>query len=209
MKKIMKKIKNFGKKKEKKEILKEIKSEDIMKKEKKLKSIEKAFKKDNPRKLRKISNQITEKAMITREKELIEMSIIAYALSKILRKPHYREEPGWNEFKEKIQKELEENTKKKREMLENIKKIIKEFNEEAGNYIEGVIDHGRKKQASRLYSLGLSLKSSVEITGTSQEKLLPYLGATRIPEKEHTLTIPIEKRYQKSKNIIKEKRREK
>lgn len=186
-------------------IFEEVKKDEIIKKERTLNEIKEAFEKDQPRKLREISNRATEKAMITKEEGLIDISLISYGLSKIIRKPHYREDPEWKEFKEKISKELEKNIEEEREIIDKIIKIIKKFNEDAGNYMEGVIDHGRKKQASRLYAMGLSLKKAVGITGTIEEELLPYIGATKITEKKHTETMSTEERYQRVKKIIKGK----
>lgn len=88
-------------------IFEEVKKDEIIKKERTLNEIKEAFEKDQPRKLREISNRATEKAMITKEEGLIDISLISYGLSKIIRKPHYREDPEWKEFKEKISKELE------------------------------------------------------------------------------------------------------
>ncbi|MFW5902368.1 MAG: hypothetical protein ACOCTT_00595 [archaeon] len=187
-------------------IFEEIKTDEFLNKRKTLEKIKEAFEEDEPRKLREISNQATEKAMIIKEEELIEISLISYGLSKIIRKPHYRKEPEWSEFKEEIIGELERNMEKKGRIVEEVTKTIMKFNEEAGNYIEGVIDHGRKKQASRLYALGLSLKKSVELTGTTQEELLPYIGATKITEKRHTQTISTEERYQNARKIMEGKK---
>lgn len=154
--------------------------------------------------LRKVSNSAIERVMLTRQPKLVEISLISYGLSKILGKPHYLENPDWNKFKREIEKELEKTEEKRGKKLEKTIKIIYDFSEDAGNYIEGVIDHGRIKQASRLYALGLSLDSAAEMTKVREDRLLEYIGATKISEKTHTISKPIKKRYSKTKEILKE-----
>lgn len=164
-----------------------------------IKKINKAFKKEKSTELRKISNSIIEKTLQTKNPQLIELSIISYSLSKILRKPHYRKTQKWKEFKQKINKKLKK--AKKQEKLPEITKTIHEFNEEAGNYIETQIHHARVKQASRLYALGMSLSRAAETTGAEKEQLLQYVGSTKISEKYRT-TIPVKKRYEITRKII-------
>lgn len=166
-----------------------------------LSKIKKAFKSNDSMELRRISNQSIEKAMMTREPRLVEISLISYGLSKILRKPHYQKVPGWKRFKKEIEEELSKTEKEKGRRLDEVIEIIHRFNEEAGNYVEGVIDHARVKQASRLYALGLSLNSASELTETSEEQLLQYIGSTRISEK-HRTTKSASERYEKMKELI-------
>ncbi len=177
-----------------------ITSKKIMGIRKALEKIRKSFEKEDSLSLRKISNASIEKTMLTREPKLVEVSLISYGLSKILSKPHYKEVEGWKKFKKQIEEELEEKGKEKGKRLHEVISIIHDFNEEAGNYIEGIIHHARVKQASRLYALGLSLNSASELTGAGEEELMQYIGATKISE-GYTTTMPLRKRYEKTKEI--------
>ncbi len=162
----------------------------------------KAFEQDNLLELRKISNTAIEEVMITQQPKLVEVSLISYALSKLLSKPHYQENPKWEEFKEKILSKLKTEEETRGKKLEEIIETIYELSQDAGNYIENVVEHGRIKQASRLYALGISLDTAAKVTRVKEERLLGYIGATLISEKTHTISKTIEDRYRDTKKIL-------
>lgn len=183
-------------------IFRELKPEEITKERKVLDKVKKLFQRDQPVKLRELSNELTGQVMLTRDRRLMEISLISYALSKILQKPHYRKTEGWKKFKKEIRKELGKSVKKKGMRLKNTVEIIEDFNKEAGNYVRTVLEHARTKQASRLYAMGLSLDSAAELTGANEEELMSYIGSTNISEEVHT-TIPVKDRYKKAKKMVK------
>ncbi|MBR9707531.1 MAG: hypothetical protein GOV15_03790, partial [Candidatus Diapherotrites archaeon] len=65
-----------------------------------------SFKKNNSFDLRKISGQIISQAALTRDPVLLQQSYLAYALSKLLSKPHYIEYKEWQAFKTTVEEIL-------------------------------------------------------------------------------------------------------
>lgn len=175
--------------------------EEIERERETLNRVKELFKREETLELRIISNEMTEKAMMSQEPRLIEIALISYGLSKILQKPHYKKAEGWEKFKEEINQELSRSIEEKGKKLNRVLETIEKFNEEAGNYMKSVIHHARIKQASRLYALGTSLKTSAELTGAGEEELLSYIGETKISERTRP-TVPVKERYERAKKVL-------
>lgn len=158
--------------------------------------------------LRDLSNKLIERAAIQEDPRLVNMSLISYALSKLMRKPHVSESAKWESFKENLVKDLtrvkEKPATKKavEEVFGNVLVDITNFDASVGNFIIGIVEQARVKQASRVYALGLSLSRAAEITGANKQALLNYIGITKIHERNFTQSKPVEKRYRMSKKIL-------
>lgn len=158
--------------------------------------------------LRDLSNKLIEKAVLLEDSRLVDMSLICYALSKLMKKPHVSKLKRWGELKQKLLKDLSE-VKKEPETIKETDKILKivvedivEFDKEAGNYLETVIDHARVKQASRAYALGLSLSKAASLTGVNKARLSRYVGTTKIHDRHYVKTKSAEERYKTVKKIF-------
>lgn len=158
--------------------------------------------------LRDMSNKLIEKAVLLEDSRFVDMSLICYSLSKLMKKPHVLGLKRWGEVKRKLIKDLSE-AKKKPETIKETDKILKiitadifKFDKEAGNYLENVIDHARVKQASRAYALGLSLSKSASLTGVDKTRLLNYVGSTKIHDRHFVKTKSAKERYRTTKRIF-------
>jgi len=169
-----------------------------------LEDLKYAFIKGNTNKLKRISNDSLDHAVITGDKKLITVSLISYALYKMLTKHHYRHAKGWQQFSEVVIEHLErciQNPNLIEEALgEKLVKDIAKMEEQHGRFLGDLIEKAKVKQASRAYALGLSLSSAIELTGAERFKVYSYVGITKIHE--DTPSKGIADRYKYTKSIL-------
>ncbi|MFH0986996.1 MAG: hypothetical protein V1911_03000 [Candidatus Micrarchaeota archaeon] len=158
--------------------------------------------------LREQSNELIERAMITGDSHLVKLSLISYGLSKLVRKPHLMKSDEWGKFKSKMIDELKEAVKEPNTLeqadrvLDSITEKISAFDKEMGNYMADVMQQARVKQASRVYSLGVSLSKAAELTGVQKNELFDYIGITKIHERPFTQTLDLKTRYKKAREVF-------
>lgn len=157
-----------------------------------LEMLGKAFESEDLVKLKKIGNESIEDAALRDDKQLAEVSLIAYSLSKLASKEHVVKSKKWKEVKstilKSIVKALEDFKKNKLEdfkkNLEEISKDVSSIDENLGHYVINIYSKARLKQASRAYALGLSLSAAADLTDADKKQLQTYIGATKIHEGE-------------------------
>ena len=138
----------------------------------------------NQDRLKPVSNDAIELAAVIRDKELVALSLAAYALYKLSSKHHIVSTKEWPKFLRDIAADLDECIKEKKRVAEILDKdiimAIERIDERYGNYVRSVIDNARIKQASRAYAIGLSLATAAELTGARQADVAEYIGGTTI-----------------------------
>jgi hypothetical protein len=146
-----------------------------------MKRNEKAFRDDDARALREVAKEYIYRAVETGDKLLAYLAVIAYALSKLISKIHFRTSPHWPEFRKAILDALE------RELPpERIAGMIASLDEDMGNYVHSIIDKARVKMASDAYAAGLSLRAAADLTGADVNELIDYVGKTTIHDEEES-----------------------
>ena len=174
-----------------------------------LDKLRKAFRTKDIPALKRLSNQAIERAAMTEDRYLVNISLIAYAFSKLLSKQHILESDEWERFVEDVDSDLEEAMKMKEEdkPLEGIleKDIIRDISQidaSLGNYVLDLIAKARVKQASRIYAMGLSLDKAISLTHADRFQLLSYIGSTVIHDRPFTRTKSVAERYKATKKIL-------
>ncbi|MCD4740641.1 hypothetical protein K8R43_05660 [archaeon] len=151
-----------------------------------LEDLKKAFIKGNTKQLKRISNNSLDQSVLNGNKKLVTISLVSYALYKMLTKSHYRHAEGWQQFSKVVIDHLErciQNPESIEEILgEKLVKDLAQMDEQHGRFLGDLIDKAKVKQASRAYSLGLSLSSAIELTGAERFKVYSYVGITKIHE---------------------------
>ena len=159
------------------------------------------FREDKEIELREISNQAIESAAMNQNRVLVDISIVSYALAKLMTKPHLFHSDNWLKFKEHILRELEKKGDPDRILLAIIEDVSS-FDIDLGNYARDIIEKARIKQASRAYALGISLKQASELTGVNLSALLDYIGATKIHDRPFTKSKSVIERYKAAKKAL-------
>jgi hypothetical protein len=159
------------------------------------------FKENKMIELRELSNSAIEKAAVIQDKTVVDISLIAYALSKLMGKPHFVKSDKWPNFQKHILDELERKEKTS-VILEEIIKDVTAFDRSLGNYVGDLIEQARIKQASRIYALGLSLSKACELCSVDKSSLLQYIGKTRIHDRPYTKSKDVARRFEIAKKIF-------
>ncbi len=173
--------------------------------------IKNAFKDRDSFKLREISNDAMKEAVLSGDKELANIAVLAYSLSKILSKLHFRRREEWKKFAKETEKTLYGLVGESKEgnlsgICDTLINLVERIDHGAGNYTRGLVFKARVKLASQAYALGLSLSSAAELTGADKYELTRYVGATKIHDRPFVKTISPADRYKIIKGVLRVKR---
>ncbi|MFA5050019.1 MAG: hypothetical protein WC501_03345 [Candidatus Micrarchaeia archaeon] len=142
------------------------------------------FKNKNMKGMKKLNDQILKMAVIQFSKELFDLAVYSYILSKIISKPRFLSEE-YREWLESIEIDLltlpdslEESKKEWNSSIQRLKKSILNLEKNDSRYVMNLIKKGEIKSAATLYAQGLSLGLASKIVGIEQQELLNYAGKT-------------------------------
>jgi hypothetical protein len=174
-----------------------------------LKQAYNAFKQEDIKKLRSLSDHIIEDASIIQDDYSISLAIVIYTLSKILEKERYSSYPGWNNFYNNCTNKLKKlflyledsNFNKYSYTLKELLSQIKGLDKKAPEYIEELVNSSRIKKSSNLYGYGLSLGRAANLLGISQWELMNYVGSSSISN-ENIKTISAKDRFNIAKKVF-------
>lgn len=123
---------------------------------------------------RDLSRRLTDESTLTQDTDVINLALIAYSLNKIMSKDHFREKTSG----------LFSETKKKLDRMDfdGVLKNIEDFDRRHGFFHGTLVDKARTKIGSRMYSQGISLSQSSELTGADVSNIQEYAAGTKTHE---------------------------
>ncbi len=158
--------------------------------------------------LRNLGSALGETALLEGGGPFVEIAVGAYACSKMLEKPHFRNAPAWKKALPKIisavrqalsaaaqEKLAPASTQISLATLE-----LQKASEAAGRFQMGVLQKARIKLGADIYAHGASLGRACELSGAPKEKLQSYLGNTKLADKY--VTIPAKERMRKASALF-------
>lgn len=153
-----------------------------------LNALRSAFERGRAIDLKRISNDSINDAVLSNDPLLAELSIISYALSKLLSKRHIVMHPKWGSARGSILSALEKAVSalgrgeagKFSGALQRAAEGVALVDRNMGNYMQGALDKARVKIASSAYAAGMSLGQAAELTRADKKELQSYVGFTRI-----------------------------
>ncbi len=133
-----------------------------------------------------------------------QMAVVAYALSKLLSKPHFQQSPRWGRYRKTIltllrRAERTENP----QVIKEIEEAIRDVDEADGIFVKNIVEKARAKMAMRAYSLGISISLAADLFGTTKEEVYSYVGQTKIHD-EDTPRIGIKERLDALRRVLRE-----
>ena len=157
-----------------------------------VKALQQAFAESNIMGMRTLSNELIEDAAIENDKMLASVALIGYSLHKLSTKEHVVEHGKWAILKRRVLASLEKaanalqrnNLQEFEGTLNGIIRDIRAIDAQTGNFVQGLYEKAMVKYAADAYSLGLSLSQATELTGAEKDRVLEYIGATRISDRE-------------------------
>ncbi len=169
--------------------------------------IKNAFKDRDSFKLREIANDAIKEAVLSGDKDLANIAILAYSLSKILSKLHFRKRSEWKKFTKETERALyglvgRSKNGELAHVCDELIKLVEKIDKNAGNYTRGIVYKARVKLASEAYALGLSLSSAADLTGADKYELARYVGATKVHDRPFVKTISVSERYKIMRSVL-------
>ncbi|RLG19430.1 hypothetical protein DRN67_02705 [Candidatus Micrarchaeota archaeon] len=135
--------------------------------------------------LRKLSNQCLDKVSLEEKHAFLKPAMIAYALAKVIAKPHYwkgrSQTVFFNEALKKFERaaavaESDEGTAL--DLLEDVEKMLRALDVKDKRFVRDIMEKAKLKTASTLYAQGFSLDRAIEMTGADKRELIKYIGKT-------------------------------
>ncbi|MBD3398239.1 hypothetical protein GF412_03535 [Candidatus Micrarchaeota archaeon] len=167
-----------------------------------------AFKTRNQRKMRKANDKIMREWALSHSKELYQLSVYSYVLSKVLSKPRFMGR-AYAEKHKQIDSMLsklvslaeKEDRRTFMKTLTKLKSSIKDVESSDARYIKNMFEKGRLKTAATLYAQGLSLSAASEITGVEKQEIMDYAGKTLMFDRMEDGK-PLSKRLKNAKHML-------
>jgi len=143
-----------------------------------------AISKNNPIKLKELSNQTVHTASITQDPDNIAVAVAVYSLSKIIERKEYQTLPGWEEFYQTIISAMnnsitaieKDDDKKLTNSLLSIQKAVSKLSGKLKDYIQDVFRKAEINKASKIYEHGISMEKTASLLGITMFELASYAG---------------------------------
>lgn len=158
-------------------------------------AINEQFQNVDLQKLHAIDEKLLDEAIISNNKLIAEMAVIAYSYRKLISKKHIFYSPNWKKFKEKtiIDLKLASELSKKPDLTEFTKKIkeiqtdIENTDKLLGHFIHDIVFNARAKIASSAYAYGLSLSQATNLLSADKDSVMAVIGQTKIPDEDSVI----------------------
>lgn len=167
-----------------------------------------SFKARDQKKLRKINDTIMREATINFTKQMYELAVLSYILSKIVSKPRFLSKDNI-QYLRKIEQDLRMLlraidigiTNEVFSALSAVKASISALEKVDSRFVRNLVSKGQLKTAAIMYAQGISLGLASEMTGISKQDILDYAGKTmmfdRIKEE-----IPVKDRLKTARRAL-------
>jgi len=180
-----------------------------------LRDTKEALDRRNSQELIETSNHLVHSVSIHNDPRAVYVSIIAYALGKIVEKSEalggYHKE--LDEFLEGNEQNIEASIKflEKNEFksfdnaIKNILALISEFDNSFSKYVQDVLQFAKIQKGTKIYEHGLSVASVAKLVGISQWELMEKVGEMKVPEHKGSITMSTKERYEQTKKVLKKR----
>ena len=149
-----------------------------------------------------LSNRVIHHASIHQDPDVISITVIIYALSKLIEREVYKTEKNWSGFYNNYRKNIEsmiialknKDFEKFHLEVESSRKLIEGLSGKLKIFINDVFRKAKINKASRIYEHGISMEKTAKILGISLWELSEYTGRTGIADVNLAVTMPIKER---------------
>jgi len=170
-----------------------------------------ALKKEDTIKLKELSDQTVHTASISQDPDNIAVAVIVYSLSKIIERPGYRNQTGWNKLYNGLLVNIENSIvalKKGDDThlaahLEKVRKQIEGISSSLKRYIQDVFIKASINKASRIYEHGISMEKTAKLLGISQWELASYAAQKQMKDHDLSKTMTVKNRIKLAEEFFK------
>jgi len=181
-----------------------------------LRNVKDALHDRNSQELLEWSNHIIHVVSLHNEPRAVYVSIISYALGKLVEKGSAMKEHAeeWEEFLEGISSNIDaaikfldkDDINKFDDAIKAIMKLISELDASFSRYVQEVLEFSKVEKGAKVYEHGLSMASVAKMIGVSQWALMEKVGETTVHEQKGLITKSPKERYEETKKIMKKRR---
>ncbi len=152
--------------------------------------------------LHRLDEALLEKGILENDKDIINISVVAYCLRKLLSKKHIVTNIKWPEIKQKILVSLDKIKKyisvddqdSIKEQIKIIETTIEHTDNLFGYFVQNLVSTSRAKIASSVYGYGLSLNKAVNLLSANKEQVMKIIGETKMADEDELKDDNIKKR---------------
>ena len=167
-----------------------------------IREIRKAFEANDDTFLRNLATEMARRAAIEQDRRMAQMAVIAYALSKILTKPHFLRSHNWPRYRHAIISALRDAEEgRENNVLERVERTIRRIDSEDGHFVKNVMDKARSKMAAIAYSVGVSAHVAAHLFDADIHDVFDYVGKMKVHD-EHVPKIGIKERIDALRRLM-------
>ena len=167
-----------------------------------IREIRKAFEAEDDMFLRNLAVELARRAAVEEDKRSAQLSVIAYALSKILTKHHFIHSPNWPRYRHAIISALRDaENGRESNVIERVERTIRRIDEEDGHFVKNMVDKARSKMAATAYAVGISASVAAHLFGADMHDLFDYVGKMKVHD-EHVPRIGIHERIEALRRLM-------
>ena len=164
---------------------------------KKLEELRTYSKKQSISRLKMAGDEISSESLVRDDKNLVNVAIVFYSLSKLLQKHYILSTPAWKLFYSDFRRATEEAEKALKdgemegfyELFSDLVKEIGNLSMEQGRFQSSLVEKAKIKTATQIYAHGASLRTASEFVGGEARELASYIGVTKLPDKYGTMSV--------------------
>ena len=167
-----------------------------------------AFKKRNPKKLRKLNDRVLRSSGVDFTKPNYDLAVISYVLSKITSKQRFLTRQYDKQMKDidrvldalvKCSKEYSE--KSWDDCLTSFSESVCNLEKDDPRFLTNLMSKGRLKVAATMYAQGVSLGLASEMAGVEKQEIMDYAGKTMMFDRVKDEKTVLE-RIKNARNLI-------
>ncbi|MFA4946318.1 MAG: hypothetical protein WC607_02125 [Candidatus Micrarchaeia archaeon] len=173
-----------------------------------VRSLKRFFSERDSRSLESQAASLAREALVRTDSVLVDLSILAFVLSKLSNKQHIIESRSWGPASGRILSHLEEAALQFKggarvKAGESVRAALNDVDAlglAEGRFVSSMVEKGRIKAAAQMYAHGASLGAVASFTGASKSDLADYVGNTNIPDKYSSM--PVRERLEAARKVF-------
>ena len=174
------------------------------------KGVRTALENNDTYKIKTLSGQVIHTATISQDPDNILVSVLVYAIGKILERDYYKQMGGWDNFHKLFIKKWDEaivalkskNIEKFRLVVGEIRDSLNSVDVKLAEYVGDIFRKAEINKSFKLYEHGLSAEQTAKLLGVSLWDLASYIGQSTISESSISESLPVKTRIKYAEEIF-------
>ncbi|MAG02474.1 hypothetical protein CMI42_03995 [Candidatus Pacearchaeota archaeon] len=173
-----------------------------------LRKVKKSLQERDYIRLKILSDKVIEHVSVHQDSDLLSVTVIIYALSKLIERESYKKEKNWDRFYKGFLMNINEMIKALeredmggfRDEIKQNSKLLQGLTGRLKLYLSDVFRKARINKASKVYDQGISMERTARLLGVSIWEVSEYAGHK--PDVNLAVTMPIRERVKLAEEIF-------